>query len=523
MRRIWKNGWVVLIAVMLPVILYAAYQLTTLSEDEENLTMIYQNQLDAILFSANQYSDDIISGWINTIEKSMEDPSKADSLIVFSLFQFQPSVFQIFISENGKEILLDAPEADTTFSADLYHSILPSWDSDKYAQLKSYAANGYQKIVSEQFTANGTDYLLLFFVLLSTDNQATNRIGAIVIDPELFIRETLAAKFQQIAQDKFILTAFEQNVEAPIYSTGDSVITESIAATDNFWLLPNYYLTIGTPGKPVQQIVRERTMTNLGILLALIIFLAVAALLILRNVKREINLAQKKADFVSNVSHELRTPLALISMFAETLEMNRVPSEDKKKEYYQIMQKESSRLTGIVNKILTFSQMESGRKKFRKDKLDLNDIVAEVVSNYEFHLKSKGFKHSLTLSEDPLPFIGDREGIEEVLINLLDNAIKYSAENKQIDIKTHHSGQKAVLTVRDQGIGIPKKDQDQVFEKFFRVSVGDLAQAKGTGLGLSLVKEIIDEHNGEIRLESEPGKGSIFMIVLDIAKTNGHV
>ncbi|MCA6074082.1 sensor histidine kinase [Fulvivirga sedimenti] len=518
MRSFWKNAWFLVIAVVLPIIAYAAYQLSTLSEDEENISMIYQNQLDAILFSVNQYSDDIVKGWINTMEESMESDTNVDSLISYNLFQFQPAVFQIYIRELDKEIILTSAEADTSFTTDFYQQQLPDPASDQFEQLRNYAENGFQKILSSQFNEGDRSYLLLSFIMLSPNNTVTSRMGAIILDPELFIRETLSTKFQTVAQDKFVVSAYRRDNTDPVYSTADSVNSESIAVTNNFWLLPNYYLAIGTPGKPVQDIIRERTVTNLGILLTLIAFLGIAAFLILRNVRKEMRLAQKKADFVSNVSHELRTPLALISMFAETLEMDRVPTEEKKKEYYQIMQKESGRLTGIVNKILTFSQMDNGKKQFRHDKIDLNEIVAEVVSNYEFHLRTKGFSHVLSLSEEPLPIEGDKEAIAEVLINLLDNAIKYSTDTKEITVRTVKGNEKAVMTVQDKGIGIPKGDQAQVFEKFFRVSVGDLAQSKGTGLGLSLVKQIIDEHKGDVRLESEPGKGSIFMILFPLLK-----
>jgi two-component system phosphate regulon sensor histidine kinase PhoR len=246
------------------------------------------------------------------------------------------------------------------------------------------------------------------------------------------------------------------------------------------------------------------------------VFLMVAGFLIFRNVRRELSLAQKKADFVSNVSHELRTPLALISMFAETLEMGRVKSDEKRQEYYQIMQKETSRLTGIVNKVLTFSQIESGKKEFRHDPLDLNSIVNEVMSNYEFHLKNKGFSHELDITEQDLPVVGDREALSEVIINLLDNAIKYSNSEKFVRVRTQRINGNAELVVEDHGIGIPANDQEQIFEKFFRVSVGDLAQSKGTGLGLSLVKQIITEHKGEIGIASEVGKGSTFTVKIPL-------
>ncbi|MEJ2005981.1 MAG: winged helix-turn-helix domain-containing protein, partial [Cyclobacteriaceae bacterium] len=435
------------------------------------------------------------------------DSPEADSLLHDRLFQFQPAVFQVYAGDPDSR-LFNSAGADTLFSLSFYEKLLPLKEDDKFTQLVNYAGSGYQKIESKPIISGETDYLLLYFILMDPNNKPTNRIGAILINPELFIQETLSGKFQSVAQEKFIISAFESGNEIPVYATSDSVNTESIAVTNDFWLLPNYYIAIGTPGKSVQEIVRERTITNLLILLALILFLAAAAFLILHNVRREMQLAQKKADFVSNVSHELRTPLALISMFAETLEMDRVKNEAKKKEYFRIMQKESGRLTGIVNKILTFSQMESGRKVFHKNPVDLNEVVGEVVSNYEFHLESKGFEYSSSLCSEPLPLLADREALQEVLINLIDNAIKYSTETKQVGIKTKKMGDKAVMLVIDKGIGIPRSDHDQVFEKFFRVSVGNLAQTKGTGLGLSLVKEIVEEHNGEIRLESEPELGA---------------
>ena len=139
--------------------------------------------------------------------------------------------------------------------------------------------------------------------------------------------------------------------------------------TKDLWIFPDYSLGIRTQGASLQELVRQRTRTNLYLLVGLDIVLIVAVVLAFRNIKREVQLAQNKTDFVSNVSHEIRTPLALISMFAETLELDRVKSEEKKHEYYSIINKETQRLTGIVNKILNFSQTEA---KNRPDSTETN-------------------------------------------------------------------------------------------------------------------------------------------------------
>jgi two-component system phosphate regulon sensor histidine kinase PhoR len=246
------------------------------------------------------------------------------------------------------------------------------------------------------------------------------------------------------------------------------------------------------------------------------VVLAAGLFLIFRNIRKELRLAQNKSEFVSNVSHELRTPLALISMFAETLEMGRVRTEEKKMEYYQIIHKETSRLTGIVNKILTFSQMDADKKEFHLQDTDLNEVIRDILDTYSFHLQQKGFTSHLHDGEEPLLVQADREALQEVLINLLDNAIKYSKDRKEIDIFSGKKEDMAFITVQDYGIGISKEDQKQVFDKFFRVSTGDLAKSKGTGLGLSLVKHIIDQHGGKVTVESTPGQGSSFSIFLPL-------
>lgn len=166
--------------------------------------------------------------------------------------------------------------------------------------------------------------------------------------------------------------------------------------------------------------------------------------------------------------------------------------------------------------------MDANKKEFHYSHVDLNEVVRDILDTYSFHFKQKGFSSSFTTKNEKLPVLADREAMQEVLINLLDNAMKYSRDKKEVQILSGTSDSMAYIEVKDFGVGIDKYDQKHVFDKFYRVSTGDIAKSKGTGLGLSLVKHIITQHGGTIRLESTLGQGSTFAIYLPLTtKRNG--
>jgi two-component system phosphate regulon sensor histidine kinase PhoR len=229
-------------------------------------------------------------------------------------------------------------------------------------------------------------------------------------------------------------------------------------------------------------------------------------------VKREIELSQLKSDFVSNVSHELRTPLSLIRMFGETLEMGRVPNEEKKQEYYATIVRETERLTGLVNNILNFSRMESGKKEYHFSRVDLNALVHKVLASYQAHLEHLGFELTTDIAGAVPPIHADAEAVAEALLNVMDNAIKYSNTQKTIAIRTGVSQNLVYVEVEDHGIGIPPDETSKIFEKFYRVSSGLVHEIRGSGLGLTLVRHIMDAHSGEISVQSRLGEGSTFRL-----------
>ncbi len=238
--------------------------------------------------------------------------------------------------------------------------------------------------------------------------------------------------------------------------------------------------------------------------------------LVWTNVRRELRLSRLKSDFVANVSHELKTPLALIRLYAETLELRRVPSEERKGEYYRVIGKESRRLTQLINNILDFSRIEAGRREYRMAPSDIGAVVRDVVESYRFAIEKLGFSLELSVGDELPPLELDPEAISQAVINLLNNSIKYSSEQKSIKVSVRRELDRVLLSVSDRGIGIPRSEHRRIFEKFYRVETSLVHTTKGSGLGLALVQHITEAHGGRVELASAPGEGSTFTLSLPV-------
>jgi two-component system phosphate regulon sensor histidine kinase PhoR len=218
------------------------------------------------------------------------------------------------------------------------------------------------------------------------------------------------------------------------------------------------------------------------------------------------------------VSHELKTPLALIRMFGETLRDNRVKSPEKAKEYHEIITRESTRLTHLINNILDFSRIEAGRKDYRKDPVDVGRVVRETYELYRHELDRAGFEHRCVIGDGLPEVLGDADAIGQVVLNLISNAIKYSAEEKHLVVEvgpeTRRGKHGVLILVQDRGIGIRPEDRARLFDGFFRAADIQVRKRRGTGLGLALCKYIVEAHQGYIDVESRLVRGSTFRIFL---------
>jgi signal transduction histidine kinase len=282
------------------------------------------------------------------------------------------------------------------------------------------------------------------------------------------------------------------------------------------WILQDLTMAIKYQGTTVAELGNRFLRYNYTILAALSILMIGGIWLTYRNVSREMNLARLKSDFVANVSHELRTPLALIRLYAETLELGRLSAKEKYQEYFRIIREESERLTALINNILDFSRIEAGRKEYEFKETNLAELVRSTLDSYRFQIEQNGFAFEENISGDIPPVNVDREAIARSLLNLVNNALKYSKDRKYIGVSLYRTNGSVNLEVRDRGIGISPGEQDKIFEKFYRCGDPLVHNIKGSGLGLSLVRHIARAHGGDVSVESAPEKGSKFTIVLPL-------
>jgi signal transduction histidine kinase len=281
-------------------------------------------------------------------------------------------------------------------------------------------------------------------------------------------------------------------------------------------VFPNWRLAIGYQHETLDSLAREAFVRMLLITVVVVMILMGGLLLMFRAAARELKLAEMKSAFVSNVSHELETPLSLIRLLAETLELGRVKDQQKSLEYYRTIHRESCRLTQLINNILDFSRIEAGRNEYRLSPQDLGSTVEDLLSTYQQQIQGEGFELTVKIDRPLPPVLMDGDAISRALLNLVNNAMKYSAETKTIAIHVSCRGPMAAIEVMDRGIGISRADQKRIFEKFYRAGSELVHETKGSGLGLSLVKHIVEAHHGEIKVESAPGKGSTFTILLPV-------
>jgi signal transduction histidine kinase len=288
-------------------------------------------------------------------------------------------------------------------------------------------------------------------------------------------------------------------------------------AERNFqWAFPDLTLAIKYQGLTVADIGSRFARSNYIVLAALSAFMVGGIWLTYRNVSKEMNLARLKSDFVANVSHELRTPLALIRLYAETLELGRLTAKEKYQEYFRIIREESERLTALINNILDFSRIDAGRKEYEFQETDLAELVHSTLDSYRFQIQQNGFGFEENISSDIPPVKVDREAIARSLLNLVNNALKYSKDQKYIGVSLYRVNGSVNLEVRDRGIGIPANEHEKIFEKFYRCGDPLVHNVKGSGLGLSLVRHIARAHGGDVLVESAPDKGSKFTIALPL-------
>jgi signal transduction histidine kinase len=256
---------------------------------------------------------------------------------------------------------------------------------------------------------------------------------------------------------------------------------------------------------------RNRSL-YIALLVLLYIGIGVGFGLTIREMRRAYKLSRLKTDFVANISHELRTPLTSVRLFAETLRDGRADSPAEVRECIELLSSEAERLSKLVEKLLSWSRLESGQRMLQKEPTQVPALLEEIAAAYRAQQLSATYQTEL---EPGLPSLDlDREAMAQVVLNLLHNAVKYTGDVKRIRLRARRSGKSVAVEVEDNGPGVRPKDRKRIFERFYRGDDLLSRKTEGTGLGLAICKKIVEAHGGRIELDSRLGEGSTFRILL---------
>jgi signal transduction histidine kinase len=358
------------------------------------------------------------------------------------------------------------------------------------------------------------DRVVLAAILRSREGAPV--LAGLVRDLDVVRREILAKALGGLQAPTIV--AVLDHADRPIYSgaaldRADRLVTVALPGGLSSWRVALYQPAGVTPRASVRRQVTIFTAA-LGLLLVVIVAGMVATLRVMR---RESEMARLKADLVANVSHDLKTPLSVIRMFGETLEMGRVADEPTRREYYRVITRESERLSRLIENVLDFSRIEDGRRRYTMVPTPVEPLVRETLEAFAYPLQQQGFAVKLSIPPDLPEVPMDADAVGQALANLVDNAIKYSGEQREIAIEVRVEDPWVALVVADQGIGVPRDEQERIFEKFYRVGRSDTQGRRGSGVGLALVRHVVEAHRGRVTVESWPGEGSRFTLRLPLA------
>ena len=260
---------------------------------------------------------------------------------------------------------------------------------------------------------------------------------------------------------------------------------------------------------------KNRLTSYMAVIIFSALFVLGGSFFTLNALSREWRLTELKSEFVSSLSHDLRRPLTSIRMFSEMLKNNSVPSEEKKREYYNIISGESEQLTNMANNILDFSRIERGRKRYEFKDEDITAIIRATIERFKSYMAHESCKVSLNMDPDIPPIKIDADSIAQAVTNLLTNAFNYSPFDKEIMVNVVKRPGEVAIEVIDNGMGIPRSEQKKIFRRFYRVESKD-TNVEGSGLGLTLVKYAAEAHGGRVVVESKEGRGAKFSLILPV-------
>ncbi len=426
------------------------------------------------------------------------------SLSLFGLILLQISWFQNLLEVNKTQLATKINDAGTTVAFDL-------GKSSNSAQAMKLSRRGGLKL--------GSAFQLHLFKPPMVEEKFT----------EAEINAKIRKEFNRLNLDKlkfeFAISDFNDDYE--MMSRGyerefwDTInnkrvyyaILPETAEVEN---MPSFEKLIIIVPDLEKQVWKSLRWIVLGAIAFMIVIIA-AFYVTVKSLLNQKKLSQIKSDFINNMTHEFKTPLATISLAVDALGNEKVQNNKEKSEYFtKIIKEENARMNKHVETILQAAFMEKQELKLNLSKLHVHELIEQVMDNFKLQMQDKGAAFQLLLNAKNDCISGDEAHFSNLISNLVDNAIKYSAENLLIKISTHSTRNYLIIRVEDNGIGMSKESTKRIFEKFYRAHTGNLHNVKGFGLGMNYVKTVIDAHKGRIKVESTLGKGTAFTVEVPV-------
>ncbi|HEX4824579.1 MAG TPA: HAMP domain-containing sensor histidine kinase [Candidatus Polarisedimenticolaceae bacterium] len=524
-----------LLAVVLPLVVLLGVQFVWLVRLERAQAIAHEAALESFLGSVGTQ---IEYAYRETAERSLNLPASlftqdhvakaayywkqrpAKGAKRLFLVDFTQEEFGHFLAFDPDQASLYTPVASDEslamiLAANPLHMLNMRQHGMESAALTVYESNPDYRIVLNPILDDAGRVVGLAGMILDEDYFRTTLLPAA-------IDKAIAAYFPSARDELAVMV--KDGKGQPVVCVGDANGRKVVAKTRLGFVFTDWEMALYSPRATPEQWARAGFLFNASLAGLLAAALLAGVGLALRAADRAVKLSAMKSDFVSNVSHELRTPVASIRVFGELLRTGRAQTAEKIREYGEYIEAESRRLSRLIDNILDFSRIESGRKEYRFEESDLRAIVDDVVRTFEVRLAPLGFTISVTVETEPLPPVRlDPDAIAQAFHNLLDNAVKYSGESKSVLVRLGREGAAVSIAVQDFGIGIAPEEQRKVFERFHRVGTGLVHDVKGSGLGLSLIRHIVQAHGGSVEVASKPGDGSVFTMRLPISGPKGRV
>ena len=387
-------------------------------------------------------------------------------------------------------------------------------DADLYPKLLAEISQGFwERGGRRDFFAGGQ--AVLAAVLRSRD--AAPVLAALCRNVEVLRREILEKTLRGLEAPTIVAVLDDQ--DRPVYSRAPLEGADRVATAAFRDGLPSWRVALYQPrGLSPRESVRRQVAILTGAFSVLLVVIVAGIVATWRLVRRETEMARLKSDFVANVSHDLKTPLSVIRMFGETLEMGRVTDEAKRQEYFRVITRESERLSRLIDNVLDFSRIEGGRRRYDLAPTAVEPLIRETLEAFDYPLAQQAFKVEVNVAADLPEVVLDADAVGQALANLIDNAIKYSGEDRWLSVDARVADGHLALSVADRGLGVPTAEQAKIFEKFYRAGRSETQGRRGSGVGLALVRHVAEAHGGRVTVASRPGEGSRFTLCIPLGR-----